>query len=117
MKNPINAGWIVKPQQNRSIIYETDSVGRLSGVREGRMKKLAEAGITQVFQLAAIGATEEEVKQSIKEIASQSKLTPSLIQNLHHQALQVEHGEPPQEVNHLLSENPYELRYGDDWKK
>ena len=117
MKNPINAGWIVKPRRNSSIIYETDSVGRLSGVREGRMKKLAEAGITQVFQLAAIGATEEEVKQSIKEIATQSKLTPSFIQNLHHQALQAEHGEPPQEVNHLLSENPYESRYGVEWEK
>ena len=68
MKNPINAGWIVKPQWNRSIIYETDSVMHLSGVREGRMKKLAEAGITQVFQLAVIGSNDMEVKHSINEI-------------------------------------------------
>ena len=68
MKHPINASWIVKPQRNCSIIYENNCVGHLcvSGVREERSKKPAEAGITQVSQLAAIGNNGKEVKQSIK---------------------------------------------------
>ena len=78
MKNPQNAGWIMKPQRNHSIIHETDCVGHLSGVGKEAKKKLTEAGITQVFQLAAIGNDKKEKKDSIKK--SQMKpnsLSPS----------------------------------------
>ena len=117
MKNPKNAGWIFKPRRNHSIIYENDCVGRLSGVGKEAKKKLTEAGLTQVFQLAAIGNNEQEIKESINEIANETKLTVSFIQKLHLQALDAEHGEFPKEVNHLLSDNPYKSRYGNDWKE
>ena len=116
MKNPKNAGWIVKPWRNHSIIYENDCVGCLSGVGKEGEKKLAEAGITQVFQLAALGNHDEEVKNTIKEVAEATKLTVSFIQNLHLQALEAEHGDFPQEINHLLADNPYESRYGAEWR-
>ena len=57
MKHQAKAGWIIKPQGNGSTVYETDCVGRLSGVRDEKKRKLAEAGITQMYQLAAIGNT------------------------------------------------------------
>ena len=79
-------------------------------------KKLAEAAITQVFQLDVIGNNNDKVKSSIPEISETTTLTIALIQNLHLQPLQAENGEPPQAVNHLLADNPYELWYGEKWK-
>ena len=78
--------------------------------------KEKEAGITQVYQHAAIGNSDGKVNESIKEITHQSSLTITIIQNLHLQALDAEHGEPPQPVNHLLGDNPYVLCYGEKWK-
>ena len=79
MDNPKNDCWIVKPQHNHSIIYETNCIRCLSGVGKEGKKKLVEAGITQVFLLAAIGSNKMEVKQLIREIAEATKLTVSVI--------------------------------------
>ena len=106
MKNHKNARWIVKHQCNDSIFYETDCFGCLSGAGKEEKKKLAGAGITQLFQLAVIGNNKNEVNQTIKEIAETTKLTVSAIQSLHIQALEAEHRDFPQEINQLLADKP-----------
>ena len=116
-KNGRTSGWIKTNRPTPSTIYEEDDVSRLRGVGKKTIKKLeVNAGITKVFQLASLGKTDEEVDKNIKELAIESDLTVSLIRNLHSQACSAEHGDPPGEVNHLLEDNPYLSRYGDNWR-
>ena len=68
VKNLVNgkvAGWIETSREPHQF-WEFNEVSRLNEVRKGRKKKLEKAGITQVYQLAAIGENETEIKEEIK---------------------------------------------------
>ena len=77
---------------------------------------MKQADITQVCQLATLGETESEVKESIKKIVIATNLTAKCIQKLHLQATNAIKGYPPTEVNHLDVANPYQSRYGEKWR-
>ena len=56
------------------------------------------------------------IQAKISSPLQETGLTTAFVRKLHLQALEAEEGDPPTEVNHLIADNPYESRYGEEWK-
>ena len=115
IKDGRTAGWIQSTRRQNQI-FEFDCVSCLLNVGEEKKKRLQQAGINYVCELAALGENEEEIKIAIKKIAEETQLSVQFIRKLHAQALEAEHGDPPIKINHLNTSNPYESRYGERWR-
>ena len=109
-------GWITGHRPKESL-YEFDHISCLKKCGKQKTRKLVNAGITQVCELASLGTTKEEITESIKQISAETHLPTSTIRRFHRQALTSIHGAAPSEVNHLTTPNPYQLRYGEEWEK
>ena len=114
--NGKSSGWVKTSRTRPSEIFEFSDVSCLSNVGKERTKKLKQADITKVYQLAALGETENEIKEKIEEIAEATALTVGCIRKLHLQAMDATKGDPPIDVNHLTATNPYQSRYGERWR-
>ena len=63
MKHPEKAGWIVKARRNRGIIYETNCVRRLSGIREERNRAQKDPSAKEMaFKKALVERWESSAK-------------------------------------------------------
>lgn len=115
--NGKSSGSVKTSRTRPSEIFEFSDVSCLSNVGKERTKKMKQADITKVYQLAALGETENEIKEKIEEIAEATALTVGCIRKLHLQAMDATKGDPPIDVNHLTATNPYQSRYGERWRE
>jgi len=102
--------WIKR--RDKKLLYEHDDIIIMKGVGTEKKKKLNQAGIFEVYQLALCNLSSD-----YQNVASESGLNIELIKELSDQAREAEHGHPPNEINFLLNENPYSARYGDSWRE
>ena len=108
--------WVTGHHPNKNILYEFDHVSHLKHCGKERTEKLVNADITQVCKLASLGTTKKEIKDSIQQILEETYLPTYTICCYYHQAVASHHGSAPNEINHLITPNPYKSCYGEEWE-
>ena len=115
LKNGITSGWI-KSARPKGVIYRDDNVNILKGVGPKMLKRLNEIGKNKVSDFIVCNTNEEEKKQAMIDLKNISGLSMTAIIKLTKEAENALDEKIPSEVNYLNSENPYEARYGENWK-
>ena len=115
LKNGITSGWI-KSARPKGVIYRDDNVNILKGVGPKILKRLNEIGKNKVSDFIVCNTNEEEKKQAMIDLKNISGLSMAAIIKLTKEAENALDEKIPSEVNYLNSENPYEARYGENWR-
>ena len=111
MKGGHKNGWVVAPQQTREKTYLDDPVSKLKKVGDTFAKRFNE--MMEIRLVRALRFHEE----SPEEIRGEIRMPKSAFQIVLDQCLSCENMEMPDKVDYRRQPNPYEARYGNNWRE
>ena len=110
-KGKKKGGWIEIKRKDGSV-FSNDILNQIKGISTQKMSLLQGFGLTLVKDLANLSIEDcVELASKIKGIGKKSLL------NWRDAALCAKIGDAPRNVDHTLALNPFQSRYGNNWRK
>ena len=109
------AGWVVSSRDNDALFHD-DCVSVMKGVGAKMKEKLENAGVHKIKDFIFDDTSPPAVKAKLISISDKSTISLTSIQKFYNQASTANPGACPPDTNYLFANNPYEARYGDNWR-
>ncbi|GFH53203.1 hypothetical protein CTEN210_09679 [Chaetoceros tenuissimus] len=118
LENPKNGGWIVVDPSTEGKIYQNDKLTVLKGLSEKREKRFVEVGVEKVVDILSLSESQIETITT-KRGAGNGDVTKALLTGFINQAetCQRIHRPPSIDYRKVAGKNPFEARYGEQWKE
>ena len=108
-----NAKW-TENARPVGVYYLSDALSTVKGIGPMKANAFADCGITTVAQLRVLVGNDELINAAIKSVRG---CGPAMMKKIIDETSNVLTSAPPNTVYHLDSSNPYESKFGPDWRK